>query len=137
VVAARTGTFYGKAMTAGHIYTVAGDGTAGFSGDGGPATSAELNFPAGTAVDAAGNLLIADAFNGRLRVVAARTGTFYGKAMTAGHIYTVAGDGTAGFSGDGGPATSAELGPFGVAVDAAGNLLIDDASNNRIRKVAS
>jgi trimeric autotransporter adhesin len=138
VAAARSGTFYGQAMTAGDIYTVAGDGMAGYSGDGGPATSAELSGPAGVAVDAAGNAVIADTGNGRIRVVAARTGSFYGHAMTAGHIYTVAGDGMAGYSGDGGPATSAELsGPAGVAVDAAGNLAIADTGNGRIRVVAA
>ncbi len=137
VVAHKTGTFYGQPMTGGDIYTVAGDGTQGFSGDGGPATNARLSFPEGVAVDAAGNLLIADFGNERVRVVAARTGTFYGEAMTGGDIYTVAGDGTQGFSGDGGPATSAELGrPGGVAVDAAGNLLIADTANQRIRMVA-
>ena len=89
------------------------------------------------AADAAGNLLIGDSLNSRVRVVAARTGTFYGQAMTAGHIYTVAGDGKFGFSGDGRPATRAELNfPVGVAVDAAGNLLIADTNNNRIRRVA-
>ena len=87
-------------------------------------------------MDAAGNLLIADFGNERVRVVAHKTGTFYGKAMTGGDIYTVAGDGTQGFSGDGGPATSAELSLQGVAVDAAGNLLIADAGNQRIRVVA-
>ena len=137
VVAARTGTFYGQAMTARDIYTVAGDGRQGFSGDGGPATNAELNFPEGVAVDAAGNLLIAAVGNHRIRMVAARTGTFYGQPMTAGDIYTVAGDGTKAFCGDGGPATSAELSlPEGVAVDAAGNLLIADGGNNRVRVVA-
>src|SRR5205807_2967618 len=104
VVAASTGTFYGQAMTAGDIYTVAGTGTFGFSGDGGPATAAELGSPGQTAVDGAGNLVIADSANDRVRVVAARAGTFYGQAMTAGDIYTVAGTGTGGFSGDGGPA---------------------------------
>jgi hypothetical protein len=137
VVAASTGSFYGQAMTAGHIYTVAGDGASGFSGDGGPATSATLFQPNGVAVDAAGNLLIADTLNSRVRVVAASTGTFYGQAMTAGDIYTVAGNGTAGFSGDGGPATSAKLNnPKAVALDAAGNLLIADSTSNRIRVVA-
>ena len=136
VVAASTGTFYGQAMTAGHIYTVAGDGTLGFAGDGGLATSAELQFPGYLAVDAAGNVLLSDTSNNRVRVVAATTGTFYGTAMTAGHIYAIAGNGTPGFSGDGGPATKAGLnGPNGVAVNTAGDLLIADSDNNRVREV--
>jgi NHL repeat-containing protein len=136
VVAAKTGIFYGQPMTAGDMYTVAGDGAGGFSGDGGPATSAELYHPHGVAVDGAGNLVIADVGNERVRVVAAVTGTFYGQPMTAGDIYTVAGDGTGGFSGDGGLATQAELNaPDGVAVDGAGNQVIADTGNNRIRMV--
>jgi uncharacterized protein YheU (UPF0270 family) len=136
VVAAATGSFYGQAMTAGNIYTVAGNGTAGFSGDGGPASSAELHQPEGAAVDGAGNLVIADTSNNRVRVVAVRTGTFYGRSMTAGNIYTVAGGGTAGV-GDGGPASKAELRqPVGITVDGAGNLVIADTSNNRVRVVA-
>ena len=94
VVAARSGRFYGQAMTARHIYTVAGDGTFTFSGDGGPATKAGLSFPEGVAVDPAGNLVIADTDAHRVRVVATRSGRFYGQAMTAGDIYTVAGDGS-------------------------------------------
>jgi hypothetical protein len=137
VVAAQTGTFYGQAMTAGDIYTVAGNGQPGFSGDGGPATSAELSSPQGPAGDAAGNLLIADSSNQRVRVVAAHTGTFYGQAMTAGDIYTVSGGGTNGL-GDGGPATSAGLSsPCAVAVDAPGNLVIADKFTNRARVVAA
>ena len=137
-VAGSTGTFYGVSMTAGNIYTIAGTGTAGFSGDGGPATGAGLNDPEGVAVDPAGNLLIADSHNRRVRVVAASTGSFYGTSMTAGDIYTIAGNGTWGFSGDGGPATSAEFRlPAGVAVGAAGNLLIADTGNQRIRVVAA
>ena len=89
VAAASTGTFYGQAMTAGHIYTVAGDGTAGFSGDGGPATAAELNGPYGVVVDHRGNIVIDDTFNNRIRVVAESAGTFYGVAMTVGNIYTI------------------------------------------------
>src|ERR1700723_3259050 len=109
VVAASTGNFYGQAMTAGDLYTVAGDGTH-YPGDGGPATMAELSIPEGVAVDAAGNLVVADTGHNRVRVVAVSSGTFYGQAMTAGDIYTVAGDGVTGRSGDaGGPATSAEL----------------------------
>jgi len=137
VVAARTGTFYGQAMTAGDIYTVAGNGPTAFSGDGGPATMAQLYGPHGVTVDRAGNWVIADAGNNRVRMVAGSTGTFYGQAMTAGHIYTLAGDGPEGFSGDGGPATGAELfSPSGVRVDRAGNLVIADAGNNRVRVVA-
>ena len=131
MAAASTGTFYGQAMTADHIYTVAGNGKAGFSGDGGPATAAELRG-ASVAVDHHGNLVIDDGGNNRIRVVAASTGTFYGQAMTADHIYTVAGNGKAGFSGDGGPATAAGLSPSAVTVDAPGNLVIDDSGNNRI-----
>jgi trimeric autotransporter adhesin len=138
VVAASTGTFYGRAMTAGDIYTVAGTGIAGFSGNGGPATSAEINEPQGVTVDGPGNLVIADSMNDRVRVVAASTGTFYTKAMTAGDIYTIAGNGTIQSSGDGGPATAAELfAPEGVAVDGAGNVVIADTSNSRIRVAAA
>jgi uncharacterized protein YheU (UPF0270 family) len=138
VVAARTGTFYGQAMTAGDIYTVAGTGDAGYSGDGGPATAAELDNPDGVAVDRAGNPVIGDTYNNRVRVVAARSGTFYGQAMTAGDIYTVAGDGTPGYAGDGGPALQAELdNPQGVAVDRAGDLIIGDGGNGRVRLVRS
>ncbi len=138
VVAARAGTFYGVAMKAGDIYTVAGDGKAGFSGDGGPATRAELQVPSDVAVDGAGNLVLADRRNDRVRVVAARAGTFYGVAMKAGDIYTVAGDGKAGFSGDGGPAIRAELDrPEAAAVDGAGNLVVSDTRNDRVRVVAA
>ncbi len=111
----------------GIITTVAGNGTHGYSGDGGPATNAELDFPTGVAVDSAGNIYIADYDNYRIRKVVASTGV----------ISTMAGTGTYGYSGDGGPATSAELGaPTGVALDTAGNLYIADCFNERIRKVA-
>ena len=137
VVAARSGTFYGQAMTAHDIYTVAGDGTAGFTGDGGPATDAELNFPSGVTVDGAGNVVIADTGNSRVRVVAATSGAFYGQAMTAGHIYTVAGNGSPKLSGDGGPATKAGLGPQAVVLDGSGNLVIADYYNARIWVLAA
>jgi hypothetical protein len=138
VVAASTGTFYGQPMTAGDIYTAAGTGIAGFSGNGGPATSAEIDEPQGVTVDGSGNLVIADSMNNRVRVVAVSTGTFYTKAMTAGDIYTIAGNGTIRSSGDGGPATAAELlAPEGVAVDGAGNVVIADTSNSRIRVAAA
>jgi trimeric autotransporter adhesin len=108
------------------IITVAGNGSHGYSGEGGPATNAELAFPAGVTVDSSGNLFIADTYNNRIRKVDASTKD----------IITVAGNGTQGFSGDGGPATSAELAfPDGVAVDGSGNLFIADTINNRIREV--
>jgi hypothetical protein len=138
VVAARTGTFYGIPMTAHDIYTVAGNGTQGFSGDGGPATKAKLDVVGGLAVDRAGNVVLADKASNRIRVVAAKTGTFYGIAMTAHHIYTVAGDGTKGFAGDSGPALQAALNaPKDVTVDPHGNLVIVDQNNNRLRVVAA
>jgi hypothetical protein len=145
VVAEKTGTFYDQAMTAGDIYTVAGNAQegCGTGGDGGPATSAGLEAPTGVAVDAHGNLVIDDTEDYRIRVVAATSGTFYGKAMTAGDIYTVAGDGTQGYSGDGGKATAAEIDPNaftyvcgGLAVDAAGNLVLADTANSVVRVVA-
>ncbi len=108
------------------IMTVAGDGTAGYSGDSGPATSAELNFPDGVAIDSNGNLFIGDAKNNRIREL----------TIANGVIATVAGDGPAGYSGDGGIATSAELNfPSRPFIDPVGNIYIADYGNNRIRKV--
>ena len=138
VVAARTGTFYRQKMTAGDIYTVAGDGTNGYSGDGGPATAAEFGTPSGVAADGAGNLTITDSGNNRVRVVAARTGTFYGQKMTAGRHLHRRRRRHDGYSGDGGLATAAELSfPTGAAVDGAGNLVIADQGNCRVRVVAA
>ncbi len=111
---------------AGAIDTVAGTGTQGFDGDGGPAVEAQLNAPSGVAVDAEGAYLyIADTGNQRIRKVDAE-----------GAIDTVAGTGTPGYDEDGGPAVAAQLNaPVGVAVDAEGNVYIADAGNHRIRKV--
>ena len=109
----------------GIISTVAGTGARGFTGDGGPATQARLTIPSDIAMDAAGNLYIADASNHRIRRVDA-----------SGTISTVAGTGERGFTGDGGPAIEAQLSfPRGVALDAAGNLYIADLENQRIRRV--
>jgi sugar lactone lactonase YvrE len=123
-------------MTAGHIYTVAGDlanESAGYSGDSGVATSAQLNAPYTMVVDNAENIFIADTNNQVIRQVA---GTATGK--TKGDIYTVVGTNVAGFAGDGGAATSAQLDtPQGLAIDGSGNLLISDASNNRVRSVSA
>ncbi len=110
----------------GDIITVAGDGTAGYSGNDGPATAAELNGPIGLVFDSAGDLIIADSGNSMIREVVEATGD----------IIAVAGNGTAGYSGDGGPATAAELdGPGGVAFDSAGDLFIADEINNVVWEV--
>jgi sugar lactone lactonase YvrE len=107
------------------ITTAAGNGTNGYAGDGGPATKASLSYPADVAVDAQGDLFIADLDNNCVR-----------KVDVSGQITTVAGNGTNGFSGDGGPATKASLSlPNGVTVDATGNLFIAELGDNRIRKV--
>src|SRR5438876_301183 len=110
----------------GVITTVAGNGGLVFAGDGGAATGASLNQPRGVALDASGNLYIADQSNLRIRKVDAASGI----------ITTVAGNGSPAFAGDGGAATSASLNePSGVALDASGNLYIADQFNHRIRKV--
>jgi sugar lactone lactonase YvrE len=114
-----------KITPEGLITTVAGNGTCCFSGDGGPATSAQLNAPNAVALDAIGNLYIADANNNRIR-----------KVTPNGVISTCAGTGTPGFSGDGGPANLAQLnGPLAVAFDQVGNLYIADMWNYRVRMV--
>ncbi|MDD9998867.1 MAG: hypothetical protein OXQ89_14085 [Rhodospirillaceae bacterium] len=109
----------------GIVVTFAGTGAAGFSGDGGPSTAADLNSPVGVAVDAAGYVYVADRLNHRVRRIA-----------TDGTIETIAGTGTDDYSGDGGPATEAELDqPSGVAVDTAGNVYVADSQNHRIRRI--
>src|SRR5262249_9792156 len=111
----------------GAIITVAGVGTAGYSGDHGPATAAAFDDPSGVAVDSAGNLYIADTGNNVIREVLAATGV----------VVTVAGEGTTGFSGDGGQAPAAELnGPVGIAVGSAGSFYVADTGNNVIREVS-
>ena len=115
-----------KIDAAGNISTVAGNGTIGYSGDGGSATEAQLRHPVNTTVDGDGNLYIADAFNSRIRKVDADTGI----------ISTVAGIGRNGFGGDGGLATDATLHyPWDVALDGDNNLYIADRDNSRIRKI--
>ncbi|MFF8925777.1 RICIN domain-containing protein [Streptomyces longwoodensis] len=116
-----------KISVDGTISTVAGTGVAGFAGDGGPATSAQLNRPYGLALDSAGVLYVSDSKNHRVR-----------KISVDGTISTVAGTGAAAFGGDGGPPASAQLSePSGLAVDCVDTLYIADHGNNRIRKVTS
>jgi hypothetical protein len=116
-----------KISTTGIISTIAGTGTAGYNGDGIAATNAELDEPSGLAVDTAGNIYIADYANFRVRKIA-----------TSGIISTIAGTGTQGSTGDGGPAAAAELnGTFGLALDDTENLYLADAGNHKIRKIAT
>ena len=108
------------------ITTVAGNGSYGYSGDGGPATDASFSWPCGLCVDASGNLYIADQYNHRIRMVDGKTGI----------ITTIAGKGSSGYTGDGGPATKAKLNyPTGVFVTIYGDVYIADMDNGRIRRV--
>lgn len=118
----------GVSVHAQMITTIAGNGSGTYAGDGAAAIAASLYNPVGTAVDAAGNVYVADLSNNRVRMITASTGV----------ITTIAGTGAAGFGGDGGPASAAILAsPTGVCVDPVGNLYIADYANNRIRKVTA
>jgi len=128
-----------EVSTMGTLTILAGNGTIGYTGDAGPATSAALGRPEVVALDSAGNLYIADTANSVIRVVnmGTQAATVAGITIAPGNIQTVAGNGTAGFGGDGSAATSAELNaPYGVFVDAAGNIYIADTENSVIREVA-
>jgi NHL repeat len=123
-----------KVTPQGQVVAVAGDGVAGYSGDRGLGAFAELNEPTGLALDSQGNLYIADSANNVIRRVDAKTGII--TTVAGDYAADKASDGLGGFSGDGGPATSARLDdPQGVAVDGAGDLFIADTFNNAIREV--
>ena len=126
-VAERAGHVVRRLAADGTVSMIAGTGTQGFSGDNGPATVAQLDSPQGLAVDSTGNVYIADTRNHRIREVVAATGL----------ITTVAGTGKAGFSGDNGPAVSAQIdSPTALALDSAGNLFVADTRNHRVRRIS-
>ena len=123
-----------REVSGGIINTIAGDGTFGFLGDGGPGIQGELSDVHGVAVDSKGNVYIADTFNARVRILSPPGAI----ATPTGTINTFAGNGTYGYSGDGGLATNAELTqPAGLAVDSSGNVYIADYGNSTVRKVDS
>jgi len=114
-----------KVDTTGSMTRIAGNGRSGNSGDGGPALAASLAYPAGIAVDSAGNVFIADRDSSTIREV-----------TTDGKIQQIAGDGQAGYIGDGGPAANSRLDhPLGIALDSAGNLYVADTGNSVVRKI--
>jgi trimeric autotransporter adhesin len=115
-----------KVTPGGVISTIAGTGKSNFSGDGGPATAADIGSPTSVAVDAGGNIFFTDMDFSRIRKIA-----------PSGTITTIAGNGSSTFAGDGGAATAAQLDPFDIALDQNGNLYVADLSNNRIRKIDS
>ena len=143
MVVGTAGTYFGSSRTEadiGKIYTIAGTGTAGSTGDSALASSALLNNPWGVFVDSTNNLYIADSTNNRIRMVVGTAGTYFGSSRTANFIYTIAGGSvtTAGFAGDGASATAASVrlnSPRSIFVDNLRNVYIADTTNNRIRMV--
>ena len=142
LIPAQGGNYFGQSgLSAGTPTVIAGNGKQGYAGDEGTATNAELDYPSGLTFDAAGDLVIAQDGSGSphhehdaVRFLPQTTGEFYGQKMTAGDIYTIAGNGTSGFLGDGGLGTKAELAePTSVAMMPGEDVLISDQSNNRVR----
>jgi hypothetical protein len=137
MVPSSTTNHFGINMTAGHIYIIAGSGSTGYSGDNGNAKLAMFNCPNSIAVDAAGNVIVADIGNGRIRAIARNTSTYYGQSMTQGSIYTIAGDGGTTFSGDNVAANSSIPNLTRIAIDGAGNIFFPDGARIRVRTSSS
>ncbi len=128
-----TGEHLGVEMRSGTLSVVAGDGSAGDSGNAQIATTAQLDDPQGVAVDTDGDLFIADTENCEIREIASRSATNWGIPMVSGRIYTIAGTGTCGQAADGGPAVRAELwDPVDVVVGPGGNLLVSDGGGEEV-----
>jgi len=124
LVANRSGEFFGQPMTAGHLYRIAGNGQGTFAGNGALATKSGFAFILSMTGDRHGNLLISDDIGGHVLVIAEHSGRFYGRSMLAGHIYSIAGTGRSGDSGNGGPAVAAKVGSGSLGVDRDGNVLL-------------
>jgi sugar lactone lactonase YvrE len=137
MVPAVSGTYFGQTMTLGRMYEVAGTNTAGSpSASGTAATSSDLSYPEGLAVDSSGNLYIADSGVNYVVMVPAAGGTYFGQTMTSGRMYEVVGTGTAGAPTTGGAGTNSDLDePTGTAVDSSGNLYIADNDNQKVEKL--
>ena len=140
MIPATNGSHFGRSMTAGWIYNIAGiPNSWGYTANSTLATSSLLWGPAGLALDSSDNVYVADDYNHLVRMIVATNGTYFGQSMTTAHIYNIAGiPGSAGFSGDSHSALAAQIYyPRMVSVDSAGNLYISDTSNNRVRMVAA
>jgi hypothetical protein len=125
-----SGTYYGQNMIAYFIYTIAGTGSSGFGGDGGPAISATFNSLIYIHVDSTRNIYMSDNTNHRIRFIPLISGTYYGQSMTANYVYTIAGNGVGGYSGDGGLATNASIcQPRSIYVDSAKNIYLIHQTN--------
>ena len=137
MVAVSSGVFHQKAMAAGNIYTIAGNGVAGFKNNK-RALRGEIDTPQGVAVDSVGNVLVSDAINNDVRVIPARSGKYLGVGVKANGLYNVAGNGNTGYVGDGGSPKFAELNaPAGLSVDPFGHVIIADNGNNVIREITT
>ncbi|MBT9545792.1 MAG: IPT/TIG domain-containing protein [Candidatus Sericytochromatia bacterium] len=130
------GNYFGQVMAADTLYVIAGDGNAGATGDGGSATSARLSSPRGVFANATG-VFIADTGNHKIRFIPITSGNYYGQAMTANFIYTLAGTGAAALAGDNSIAGLAQLNnPTGVSVDSTGQVYVADRLNHRVRRIS-